>query len=381
VKFQWLAVAGWYHAALLAAAVWVAPRWPFLVPAAVAGALVVVPLLRRSRAAEPWAALSVSLSAVVFLAASGGWRVALGWVLFAGLVCAVALTKNAPRLLEIGAAPLLALVGWAAAFLLAPQLMDFSQGGWLAPAVLLVSSVRLGSPLGPGGRLGRCPLLAPPSREVRGTLSLERAVVAGRDGLPASVPLDLELRAGESLAVICDDPADADLLAAMLAGRSQPRSGEVAVDGAPLVPDDRLVAVVAPGERFINGDLDVNLGVLSASPLSRTDLAAVCEACDLIEIRGEMLDARLEADGEPLDPHQRLLVLAGRVMPSSYRLLVVVDPVPWVDSIRAEQWRSAVVRASVGRTAIWITPDRELASWASRNLVFRHGALRPNHDR
>ena len=153
------------------------------------------------------------------------------------------------------------------------------------------------------------------------------------------------------------------------------------MDGAPLAPGDRLVAVVAPGEPFVAGDLDANLGALSDGPLSRTDLAAVCEACELAEIRGEMVDVRLTVDGEPLDSHQRLLVLAGRIMPSSYRLLVVVDPVPWVDSTRAERWRSAVVRASVGRTAIWITPDRELASWASKSVVFRQGAFRPNDDR
>jgi ABC-type transport system involved in cytochrome bd biosynthesis fused ATPase/permease subunit len=305
----------------------------------------------------------------------------MGWALLAGLVFAVARSRNAPGAVDIGAAHLLALVGWAAAFLLSPPLMDLSQGGWLAPAVLLASSVRLGSPLQPELRLGRSRLLAPPSREVRGTLSLERAVVAGRDGLPASVPLDLELRAGESLAVICDDPADADLLAAMLAGRTRPRTGELTVDGAPLASGDRLAAVVAPGEPFVDGDLDANLGGLSEGPLSRSDLAAVCEACDLTELRAEMADTPLAADGEPLDLHQRLLVLAGRVMPSSYRLLVVVDPVPWVDSTRAEQWRSAVVRASVGRTAIWITSDRELASWASKSLVFRQGALRANRER
>jgi hypothetical protein len=379
VKFQWLAVAGWYHAALLAAAVWVAPRWPFLVPALVAGALVVVPLLRRSREAEPWAALSVALSALIFLVVAGGWRVAVGWMLFAGAVSAVAWWKNAPRVLEIGAAHGLLLVGWAAAFLLSPPLMESSQGGWLAPAVLLASCVRLGSTLRPEVSLARSSQLAPPSREVRGTLSLGRAVVAGRDGLPASVPLDLELRAGESLAVICDDPADADLLAAMLAGRCRPRSGEVAVDGAPMAPGDRLVAVVAPGEPFADGDLDVNLGALSDGPLNHSDLAAVCEACELTGVRAEMADVRLAEDGEPLDLHQRLLVLAGRVMPSSYRLLVVVDPVPWVDSTRAERWRSAVVRSSVGRTAIWITPDRELASRASSSLAFRQGAFRQNN--
>ena len=72
----------------------------------------------------------------------------------------------------------------------------------------------------------------------------------------------------------------------------------------------------------------------------------------------------------------RLLVLAARVIPSSYHVVVVVDPMPWVNAVRGELWRSAVVRASVGRTAVWLTPDRDLASRASHVVEYRQGALR-----
>jgi hypothetical protein len=49
---------------------------------------------------------------------------------------------------------------------------------------------------------------------------------------------------------------------------------------------------------------------------------------------------------------------------------------PWVNPVRGELWRAAVVRASVGRTSIWITPDRELAERATQRMVLRNGALR-----
>ena len=57
-------------------------------------------------------------------------------------------------------------------------------------------------------------------------------------------------------------------------------------------------------------------------------------------------------------------------------MVVVVDPMPWVNAVRGELWRSAVVRASVGRTAIWLTPDRDLAARASHVVEYRQGALR-----
>ena len=84
----------------------------------------------------------------------------------------------------------------------------------------------------------------------------------------------------------------------------------------------------------------------------------------------------LAPDGWPLEPHHRLLVLAARALVSHYRLLVVVDPSPWVDARRKDLWRAALVRASVGRTVVWITDDEELADRADHAHELVEGALR-----
>ena len=81
--------------------------------------------------------------------------------------------------------------------------------------------------------------------------------------------------------------------------------------------------------------------------------------------------------GEPLTVFHRLLVQAGRLVPSHYRVAVVLDPRPWVNAVRAEVWRTALVRAAVGRTTLWITTDVELASRATRVFELRGGGLRP----
>jgi predicted ABC-type transport system involved in lysophospholipase L1 biosynthesis ATPase subunit len=272
------------------------------------------------------------------------------------------------------AADYLAIGGWGVIFALSPHFVAADNGGWLAPALLLYAAQRLaragiGRPQ-PAGR----PL--PPTRELRGTLSLGGLVVADADSLPRSVPIDLELRAGDSIAILCDAPEEAATLAGVLSGRQAPFSGEIMVDGSPLGRGDRLVAVVAPGEPFVPGDLVSNLGALADRPLDRPAVTALREACSLNEVVEELGDRRLEADGSPLDPYHRMLVLVARVIPSSYRLLVVVDPMPWVSAGRSERWRSALVRASVGRTAVWLTPDRDLAARANHVMEYRQGALR-----
>jgi ABC-type transport system involved in cytochrome bd biosynthesis fused ATPase/permease subunit len=257
---------------------------------------------------------------------------------------------------------------------MAPRLVAFDEGGWLAPALLLLAAQRLARSVGAEETGVAAP--GPPTREVRGTVSLDRVVLADHDGLPRSVPLDLELRAGDSLAVLCDAPDEAGALAAVLSGRAAPHAGEIMLDGSPLESGLRLVAVVAPGEAFVAGDVVRNLAALCDGPLERGAVAGLYEACSLNEVVEALGDRPLGEDGSPLSPYHRLLVLAARVIPSSYHVVVVVDPMPWVNAVRGELWRSAVVRASVGRTAIWLTPDRDLASRASQVVEFRQGALR-----
>ena len=373
MKIPWPMVAGWYHAVLLTVLPWVAWQRPWWAPVVAAGAIVVHLPVSRDRASEPWAGVVVALSALLFIGIRGGWEIGLGWFLLAVLVAAVARVRPRRDGSRPDAADYLAVGCWGVVFALSPRLVAFDHGGWLAPAVLLYAAQRLAR-----SGVSVVGAVAPgaPDREVRGTLGLNSVVVAGPDNLPRSIPLELELRAGDSLAILCDAPDEAALLAEVLAGRRSPASGVLTVDGSPLRAGDRLVAMVAPGEPFVPGGLNVNLAALSDRPLDRAAVAAVREACSLTEVAEELGDRPIAVDGEPLTAYHRILVLVARVIPSPYRLLVVVDPMPWVNAVRGELWRTAVVRASVGRTSIWITPDRDLANRAALVMEYRQGALR-----
>lgn len=368
--------AGWYHAAILVALPWVAAtRTAWLPVAIVAAALAWRPAARAARLVDPWAAAVAVVSSLSALAAFSGWRPTLGWAACAVIAAAVALV--APGARRPDAADVSAMVVWAGAFVVYPGALEISDGGWCAPAVLLYGAVRLGrwSPL-------RVPLrgtrpLGPPTREARGTLSLRGVVVAGSDGLPRTVPLDLEMRAGETFAVRCDSEVEAEAFADTVSGRRPPLQGEVTVDGVPVAGDERIVARVGRGEPFIAGDLEANLAALCDGPLDRSASASIREACGLNEVEQALGGAELATSGEPLTVFHRLLVQAGRLVPSHYRVVVVLDPRPWVNAVRAELWRTALVRAAVGRTTLWITTDVELASRASRVFELRGGGLRP----
>jgi ABC-type multidrug transport system fused ATPase/permease subunit len=374
VKIPWTVVAGWYHAALLAALCWIVAWSPGWAPIVAAAVFAVHRSVDRTRATEPWSSALVVISIVAFMLTNGGWELTLGWILLALLVAVVARSLIRRAGSRPDAADFLAIGGWGVIFALSPRLIETQNGGWLAPVILLFVVQRLAR-----ARVeeSTSDAMGPPSREVRGTLSLNNIVISGADALPQSVPINLELRAGDSVAILCDSPVDATSLAEVISGRRPPHAGEITVDGGPLEDEGRLAAVVAPGETFVTGDLSSNLSALTDRRLERSAVAAIHEACALNEVVDVLGDRLLEANGDPLTPIHRLLVLAARVIPSNYRIVVVVDPMPWVNAVRGELWRVAVVRASVGRTAIWITPDRELAERAGLVLEYRHGALRP----
>ncbi len=326
----------------------------------------------------PWRLALVSLSGAGFLAWRGGAAVLAAWLAPAALagIAAWALPGRGER--RPSAGDLIALSGWAGLQLAWP--VSGLGLGWIAGGLLVGAARLAGEELAGLVRRTASPCLGPPTREVRGTLSVRAAVVGGDDGLPRSVPLELELRAGDSLAILCDSLVDGHPLAETLAGRRPPLGGEVSLDGEPLAASDRLVALIAPGEDLIDGGLDVNLAALVGGPLEPAALAAVREACSLDEVAAALAGRMLRVTGQPLSAFHTLLLLAARVIPSHFRVLVVLDPMPWVNAVRGELWRAAVVRASVGRTALWITADRTLAERADRVVVYRGGSLRPVAD-
>ncbi|MEN8164230.1 MAG: hypothetical protein ABFS37_08880 [Acidobacteriota bacterium] len=369
---------GWYHAVLVAALSWV---WLFR-PSWVLAVVVLILVVHRSAVssweAEPWRSSVVMMSAFLALVYGGGWAIAGGWVVVAvGVGVSIwSFPKIAgwsrPDVIDVAAGTTMAV-----AFVMQPDLLLPGRGGWVSPIILILGARRLAATLsGLSGRRSGSGALQAPTRDVRGTLSFSGAV-AGSDGLPRTVPLDLEIRAGASLAILCDDGVEGRDLVDGLTGRRSPVDGQVCIDGVPPGTDESLMAVVGLAEPFMVGSLWDNVAALCEAHLNSDQKAAVREACALSEVEEALAGAPIKEDGRPLDPHHRLMVQLARVVVSPYRLLVVLDPMVSVNPVRSELWRAGVVRTSVGRTAVWITPDRELAQRADQVVVLRHGTLRP----
>jgi len=316
--------------------------------------------------------LLICIAALAAIIANRGWRMGLVALAACVLIALTAwLAEGFPGGRRPDAADFLLLLFITADILAHPDSRVFLA--WVAPLLAGLAARRVS--LVTFGSRSRASQLQPPSREIRGTLSFSGAL-AGDDGLPRSSPLDIELRAGSSLALLCDNSAEAFLLAAHLAGRRQSPGSRLCLDGEIIGENAGLCVLIAAGEGFLPGSLDTNLEVFLDRPLPAGVRAGVWEACALSDVAAELDGRPLDSDGEPLHIFHRMLVQAARVIPSSYRVVIAVDPLPWVNPIRGALWRSALLRACLGRTSVVLTPDRELAKCMDQIMLFRHGSLR-----
>ncbi len=363
-------ILGWLSALLLAAVPWVGWLAAAAAPLVAVAALLLTPPWRIRLGVDPWAGGIEALSGLAAVGVAMGWQAAAGW-LAGGTVVAVLAAFEGTGLRRREVTGRLALGAWALSFLLWPGQLTGVMA-WTGGGLLLIGARRAGLAFNWARTREKTPVLGPPTREIRGELELRDMVGAAPSGLAATRPVRLSLEPGQSVALLLDRVSSAGPIVEAVRGLCAPTEGTVLIDGAAVDGEERLVAVVALGEPMLPGGVEENLAALCDTPVPESQQVAAREACSLSEVSTTIAESN--QNGGLVTLH-RLLLQAARVMVSHYRIVVVLDPSPWVNSVRGEIWRRAVVRASVGRTALWMTADRELARRADRVFVMKAGAL------
>ncbi|GAB3467647.1 thiol reductant ABC exporter subunit CydD [Kineococcus endophyticus] len=317
---------------------------------------------RRARAAAATAGLT----------AAGAGLVALGTAAVAG------------RLVGTGGTP----VAWTAAAVLAGVVLADAARGLPDAAraavrarrarqretALLDTSVPAVEPTAPRP-------LAPPSPTV---LSL-RGVRADWD--PAAVDpcldlVDLELRAGEVVAVRGPSGSGKSTLAAVLQRFLDPVDGRVLLDGVDagdLAGDDvrSVVGRVGDDEHVFATSVRQNL-LLAAPDRSDDELLAVLDRVRLGEWfralpRG--LDSRVGDGGAPLSGGERRRLAMARALLADVRVLVLDEPSEGLDVETGRQLVADLLDARSGRSVLLLAHREEGVDRADRVLDLRDGKL------
>ncbi|MBB4924718.1 ABC transporter ATP-binding protein [Kitasatospora kifunensis] len=203
-------------------------------------------------------------------------------------------------------------------------------------------------------------------------------------GRPALAQLDLEVRAGEALAVLGRSGSGKSTLLNLIAGLDRPTEGTVTVDGLRI---DQLTEAGSARYRrerigmvfqFFNllDDLTVQDNVLLPAQLAGTSAGrARSRAAELLEQLGIAHHSR--AFPGRLSGGERQRVAVARALMNRPPLLLADEPTGALDSASAAEVRELLVELNAaGQTILLVTHDTSLAdACASRIIELSDGRI------
>ncbi|BCJ71100.1 multidrug ABC transporter ATP-binding protein [Catellatospora sp. IY07-71] len=283
----------------------------------------------------------------------GGWFYIQGWAELAQVVTAVFYVQ---QLVE----PIDRLLGWA----------DELQVGATSLARLL-GVAEAGDDRTPGD--------ARPDSEQLTASDVRYAYTEGRDVLHG---VDLTIAPGERLAMVGPSGAGKSTLGRLLAGIDGPRTGSVAVGGAPLVelPLEELrghVALVTQEHHVFLGTLRDNLALAKPSADDaeiRRALAAV-DALDWVDDLPEGLATEVGSGRHEVSPAQAQQLALARLVLADPHTLVLDEATSLIDPRAARHLERTLAAVLDGRTVVAIAHRLFSAHDADRVAVVEDGRI------
>ncbi|HZO79324.1 MAG TPA: thiol reductant ABC exporter subunit CydD [Solirubrobacteraceae bacterium] len=206
--------------------------------------------------------------------------------------------------------------------------------------------------------------------------------------VPVLDRLDLELRPGETVALVGESGAGKSTLAALLLGLLAPSSGRLLVGSSDLSSCDleewrRLVAWVPQLPTLLHGSIADNVRL--GDP--RASAERVREACSLAGAHGfipslpDGYDTIVGEGGHILSPGERRRIAIARAFLRDAPLVILDEPTADLDSRGVGVVSDAIQRLQTGRTVLLIAHRIEVVRYADRVARLVDGRIASQEER
>lgn len=230
--------------------------------------------------------------------------------------------------------------------------------------------------------------LVEPDREATGehpdghAMSAVGVRYAYREGKDVLHDIDLDLRQGETLAIVGPSGAGKSTFGRMLAGIHPPSAGAVTVGGVNLVdlPEKELqkqVVLVSQEHHVFVGTVADNLRLAQpeASKENIREALGAVGALEWVESLEEGIDTPVGAGGETLSPGRAQQIALARIVLMDPHTLVLDEATSLMDPTAARSLERSLARVLDGRTVVAIAHRLYTAQDADRVAVMIDGKV------
>lgn len=190
-----------------------------------------------------------------------------------------------------------------------------------------------------------------------------------------------EVGAGEIVAVVTTDPADANALLSVMARGAEPTSGSVELDGASIADLDVVdvhgtLLVAWHDADLFEGTVTDNVAPAGADDDTVKEAIEAADVDQVMEALPHGSDTWLTERARSLSGGQRQRVALARALAADPRVLVLHEPTTAVDAVTEARIGDGIARMRAGRSTVIVTTSPALLAIAERVVVLDGGVVR-----